>query len=153
MLAPPTQSLSQTETNPFQFSISTLLGRTASGEGDYTISSADVFNVPDDGQGVPHNGDNSLLVQYWEFQQSQDGSVSGSLIETGQSGAVTSNLLFTQGLLVPCRPALGTLDSVAGFAQGTQMSGTITQNSASLTFQGTTIDELRVFRIDIQASA
>ncbi len=127
-----------TETNPFSF---ILQAGNLTENGSATLASALVAGglTPDS------EGNDEALIQYWSFQQSGD-EVTGTLNDADGGVDGYYNDLNLDKQLVPCRPDLGTLDAFPlAMADGTTMTGTISDGHVDLVIQGETTDGSAAF--------
>ncbi|MFF9049382.1 hypothetical protein [Streptomyces parvulus] len=87
----------------------------------------------------------SVEIAYWSLTDDGDGSFSGQLTDTAAAAGASLNLLFVPKPLFQC----GTYTSFPyGMNTDTTIEGSITDDSASVTLSGTTVDGTRSFRVE-----
>ncbi|MGW8742676.1 hypothetical protein [Streptomyces sp. NPDC055794] len=87
----------------------------------------------------------SVEIAYWSLSDDGDGSFSGQLTDTAAAAGASLNLLFVPKPLFQC----GTYTSFPyGMNTDTTIEGSITDDSASVTLSGTTVDGTRSFRVE-----
>lgn len=94
----------------------------------------------------------SNLFQFWELQAQDDSTFVGTLTDPHNAEALSVNLLNVETSLVPGRPTLGTLPLPKAMGAGTQLVGTVTDQSVELQLQGATIDEYTRFSSQLAAN-
>ncbi|WP_157877175.1 hypothetical protein [Streptomyces odonnellii] len=87
----------------------------------------------------------AVSVNYWTLSEDGSGGISGDLTDPGNSEALALNLLFVPKPILPCSQYMV---FPYGMATGTTLEGTVSEDSASLTLSGTSLDGTRSFRVE-----
>lgn len=87
----------------------------------------------------------AVSVNYWTLSEDGSGGISGDLTDPGASEALALNLLFVPKPILPCSQYMV---FPYGMATGTTLEGTVSEDSASLTLSGTSLDGTRSFRVE-----
>lgn len=128
------------ERNPFNFGIAT--GRPLR-EGGITLSSATVVNDPFVGL---------TLYEYWRSSL-RGTALTGRLARSFRESGLTLNVLFTDELIVPCRPELGMRRKFPEpIKEGARLTGTFSDRRVELTVTGQTANRERRFTARITAT-
>ncbi|MFE4173555.1 hypothetical protein ACFRR7_16120 [Streptomyces sp. NPDC056909] len=106
-------------------------------EGAFGVSSA--LDGTDTLDGEP------VAITYWSLSDDGSGDISGSLTDPGAAEGAALNLLFVPKPILPCSQYMA---FAYGMSTDTTLEGTVTEDSASLTLSGTTIDGTRSFRVE-----
>jgi hypothetical protein len=128
------------ERNPFNFAIFTSPPLR---EASVDVTSATVSNDPIAG---------FVLYEYW--RSSLTGTkLTGRLARSHRESGIAANLFYTDRLMIPCRPQLGTRPTVPEtIKEGARLAGTFTDRRVALTVTGQTLDRQRRFTARISAS-
>jgi hypothetical protein len=137
VLEHPADDGSETESNPFGLS---FFAGSAGGNGSLMLKSAQSFQAG-----------STVMLQYWSLDGSPS-SFSGELGQSHASEAAVVNQFWASGLLVACRPSLGTMPPMPLEVQeGARLSGHADGSSADLSFQGATVDGLYQFSVEFSS--
>ncbi|MFF3751832.1 hypothetical protein ACFYYH_15455 [Streptomyces sp. NPDC002018] len=87
----------------------------------------------------------AVTIGYWSLSDDGSGDISGSLTDSGAAEGAALNQLFVPKPILPCSEYMV---FPYGMATGTTLEGTVTDESASLTLSGTSLDGTRSFRVE-----
>jgi hypothetical protein len=134
---PPLQSGGITESNPFNLQVYPDRDTSTDEEGHIDISSSQIFAV----------STGYVLLQYWNFSLNGE-QISGTLTDNHTAEAAAANLTWAwedvAGIVMTMPFAI---------ANGATLSGTVANNSVSLSIAGQSVDTYRQFQCLISASS
>lgn len=94
----------------------------------------------------------NVLFQFWEYEQFEDGTFNGVLINPHNQEAIAANLINVETPLIPGRPQLGVNTLPKAMGEGTQLSGSVSEDTVSIQLLGATIDQFTQFDSRIEAT-
>ncbi|MFE1958730.1 hypothetical protein [Streptomyces sp. NPDC059479] len=86
-----------------------------------------------------------VAISYWSLSDDGSGDISGSLTDSGAAEGAALNQLFVPKPILPCSQYMV---FPYGMATGTTLEGIVTEDSASLTLSGTSLDGTRSFSVE-----
>ncbi|WP_211280242.1 hypothetical protein [Streptomyces lushanensis] len=86
-----------------------------------------------------------VAIGYWSLSDDGSGGISGSLTDSGAAEGAALNQVFVPKPILPCSQYMV---FPYGMAPGTTLEGTVTEDSASLTLSGTSLDGTRSFSVE-----
>jgi Ni/Co efflux regulator RcnB len=130
-----------TENNPIHLFVGEPTVSEQTVAGSISLASAERFN------GTSPN----VILQYWQLALSGS-ALSGTLVQDHREESAAYNLLAAPEELVGCQPQYGFYPNQYAIAEGSKLSGTITDSAVQLQISGNVVQGTRPFAASLTAN-
>lgn len=127
------------ETNPFSLFIGPGDPNESGHAGHWEVHSAGVSG-------------GSVVFQYWDLEQTDETSFTGVLTDPHTQESIAANLINVETPLIPGRPQLGVNTLPKAMGEGTQLTGSATQEQTVISLEGLTVDQFTHYSAQIEAT-